>query len=128
MYRTHFTGYDIAPPTTAPTPEEDIFGGEILPIKAYMYKITFATCFGETTASPASIAITPRFGGVILRNVEVSSNNHVSSKRIYRSMDGEHFYLIATIGANDTEFVDRIMETSADECPDVDPGREKQSP
>ena len=59
MRRTHFTGYDISPPTNAPTPVEDIFGGGILPEKPYIYKITFATCFGETEPSPASIAVVP---------------------------------------------------------------------
>ena len=110
------SGFDLSSPLTAPIVSSDSAQGA-LSNGSYQYKITYVTRYGETTASPASNAIIPLSGSVLLSSIPIDTVSNTRERKIYRTGVGNTipFRLLATIA-------DNITTTYTDIAPDVDLG------
>jgi len=119
----NFVTFDTGAPTTAvgtaaTTSAETVFADA----GTYSYRITYGTKYGhESNASPESVELTITSGvstfgrtNILLTNIPVSDDPQVTSRTIYRTVNGGVIHLfVATINDNETTtYTDTTSDTA----------------
>lgn len=108
-------GFNISKPG-APTVAAGASSGSLDTSAIYRYRVTFLTAFGETAAGTEGSVTTSATGSVELTDIPTSTNDNVTSRRIYRSLGGgTELKLLATLE-------DNLTTTYTDLMADVDLG------
>lgn len=94
--------WGIQPPSTAPTATKGIAGN--VDAATHRYVVTFVSTYGkESNRSSPSNTVTTDPSQVSLTSIPVSSDTQVTSRKIYRDIDGDgQFRFVATISDNTT--------------------------
>lgn len=119
MSQVLLTGFDVDPPTSAPSTSPGTLIGNIT-AGSYDYVITYITHFGETTAGPASIPLPTVAPSINISNIPVSNNGEVITKKIYRKEGLGTYKFVAEIENKVTSYIDTSSEGSLGEEPPTD--------
>ena len=104
-------GFNVLPPVGI------ITGETMLGVGVYKYVFTYATNFGETTASPASQAITS--ANSILITIPVGQAE-VKTKHVYRTTLGGSIFKLLVILSNDVStYLDVSPDAALGDTPPV---------
>ncbi len=107
--------YSFVANATAPSAALVVTGTGNLTAGAYIYKVTYLNASGETVASVASNTVTVDASDKqVTVTIPVSTNNSVSSRKIYRTQsNGSVYNLLATISDNTTvTYTDNIADAT----------------
>jgi hypothetical protein len=107
-------GYLVDRPNSAPAAVVGSASGSLDTNSAYGYKFTYVTAFGETDPSPAGMVNTNGSGSVNVSNIQMSPNENVVARKLYRTEGGGAlYYLLATLANNtSTTFVDTVSDSN----------------